>query len=121
MTSTPTPAAARRSALRWIAPAAILTVLAIGVLWALPRPARVCIAIYPTPPECLTGGDPSGVIPFLVLLVLLLAAFVTCALLVPARRRALVLGLLAGALALVFLVGVAVTLSAAAGPGYPVY
>ncbi len=118
-TPSPTPAAARpRSLAWWLVPTGILSVLAIGVLWALPRPAQVCIMIYPTPPECLTGGDPSGIIPFLVLIVLVYAAIVTCALLVPARVRTLVLGLLTGALGLVILVGVLVTLAAASNTGY---
>ncbi len=122
MTATDSPApdttARRRSLAWWLAPTGILAVLAIGVLWALPRPAQACIMIYPTPPECLTGGDASGVIPFLVLIVLAYAAIVTCALLVPPHRRALVLGLLTGALGLLVLVGVASTLAAAAAPGY---
>lgn len=108
-----TPAPARpRSIAWWLAPAGVFALLAIGVLWAIPKPASVCIAIYPPPPECAVG-DPSTVLPFLVLLVLLYAALVTCALLVPARHRALVLGLLSGALGLVALVGLAVTLAAA--------
>jgi hypothetical protein len=113
-----TPTARARSLAWWLAPTGILAVLAIGVLWALPRPAQACIAIYPTPPECLTGGDPSGVVPFLVLIVLVYAAIVTCALLVPVGRRALVLGLLSGALGLVVLVGIATTLAGAAAPVY---
>jgi hypothetical protein len=107
-----------RSLAWWLVPTGILAVLAIGVLWSLPRPAQACIAIYPTPPECLTGGDPSGVVPFLVLIVLVYAAIVTCGLLVPPHRRALVLGLLAGGLGLVILVGVATTLAASAAPVY---
>ena len=119
MTSTDQPTAAgTRSVAWWLLPTGILALLAIGVLWALPRPAQACIAIYPTPPECLTGGDPSGVIPFLVLIVLVYAAIVTSALLVPAHRRALVLGLLTGALGLLVLIGVASTLAAAATPVY---
>jgi hypothetical protein len=115
MTIEPTPD--RRALLWWLLPTGVVAVLAIGILWSLPRPAQVCIAIYPPPPECLTGGDPTGVIVFLVLIVLVYAALVTCALLVPARRRTLVLGLLSGALALVILVGVATTLAAGtAGP-----
>jgi|GEM_PF-1691344 hypothetical protein len=116
--ATPVPARPRLRPLAWwLVPTGVLAVLAIGVLWALPRPAQVCIMIYPTPPECLTGGDPSGVIPFLVLIVLVYAAIVTCGLLVPAHRRALVLGLLTGALGLVIVVGVLATL-AAANTGY---
>lgn len=111
-------AARSRSLAWWLAPTAILAVVAIGALWALPRPAQPCIAIYPPPPECATGGDPAGVIPFLVLIVLLYAAIVTCALLVPVARRALVLGILSGALALVILIGVAVTLAVASPPIY---
>jgi hypothetical protein len=115
----PTDAPARpRSLAWWLVPLGIAAVAAIGILWAIPRPAQACILIYPAPPECATGGDPSTVIPFLVLVVALYAAIVTCALLVPARRRPLVLGLLAGALGLVFLVGLATTLSAAQQPYY---
>jgi len=119
MTTTDSPTPVRpRSLAWWLAPTGVLAMLAIGVLWALPRPAQVCIMIYPTPPECLTGGDPSGVIPFLVLIVLIYAAIVTSALLVPAHRRTLVLALLTGALALVILIGIATTLAAASGPVY---
>lgn len=109
---------ARRVLLWWLLPTGVVAVLAIGILWSLPRPQTLCPAIYPAPPECFTGGDPSGVIPFLVLIVLLYAALVTCALLVPAHRRGLVLGLLSGALGLVVLLGVATTLAAASPPMY---
>jgi hypothetical protein len=102
-----------RSIAWWLVPLGIASVAAIGILWAIPRPADACIAIYPAPPECATGGDPSAVIPFLVLIVALYAAVVTCALLIPARLRPLVLGLLSGALGLVFLVGLVTTLAAA--------
>lgn len=104
-----------RSIAWWLAPAGAFALVAIGVLWAIPKPTGVCIAIYPPPPECAVG-DPSTVLPFLVLLVLLYAALVASALLVPARRRALVLGLLCGALGLVALIGLAVTLAAATAP-----
>ncbi len=91
----------------------MFAVVAIGILWAIPRPAEACILIYPAPPECATGGDPSTVIPFLVLIVGLYAAVVTCALLIPVRLRPLVLGLLAGGMGLIFLIGLATTLAAA--------
>jgi hypothetical protein len=117
--ATAAPAPARpRSLAWWLAPTGVFAVVAIGVLWAIPRPAQMCIMIYPPPPECATGGDPSTVIVFLVLIVALYAALVTCALLVPERLRLLVLGLLSGALGLVFLVGLAATLAASAGPTY---
>lgn len=123
MTAAPPPAPAEtanpaRSLLAWLAPTGLFAIVGIGILWAIPRPAQVCIAIYPPPPECATGGDPSTVLPFLVLLVALYAAIVTCALLLPARLRPLVLGLLTGALGLVFLVGLAVTLAAASVSPY---
>lgn len=102
-----------RSLAWWLAPLGAFAVLAIGILWAIPRPAEACIMIYPAPPECATGGDPSTVIAFMVILVALYAAIVTCGLLIPARYRRLVLGLLAGAMGLVFLVGLATTLAAA--------
>ena len=102
-----------RSLAWWLAPLGAFAVLAIGILWAIPRPAEACIMIYPAPPECATGGDPSTVIAFMVILVALYAAIVTCGLLIPAQRRPLVLGLLAGAMGLVFLVGLATTLAAA--------
>jgi hypothetical protein len=118
-TATTVPALIRpRSLAWWLAPTGVFAVVAIGILWAIPRPAQMCIMIYPPPPECSTGGDPSTVMAFLVLIVALYAAIVTCALLVPARLRLLVLGLLSGALVLVFLVGLAATLAAASGPNY---
>jgi len=118
-TETPAPTPARQRSLAWwLAPTGVLAVIAIGVLWAIPRPAQACILIYPAPPECATGGDPSTVIAFLVLIVAIYAAIVTCALLIPARLRALVLGLLSGALGLVILIGLAATLAASAGPTY---
>ncbi|WP_395639134.1 hypothetical protein [Pseudolysinimonas sp.] len=100
----------------WLAPLGVFAVVAIGTLWAIPRPAEACIMIYPAPPECATGGAPTALIPFLVLIVGLYAAIVTCALLIPARLRPLVLGVLAGAMALVFLIGLASALAAAQQP-----
>lgn len=111
-TGSETPRAARSLAW-WLAPLGAFAVIAIGILWAIPRPAEACIMIYPAPPECATGGDPSTVIAFMVILVALYAAIVTCGLLIPFARRPLVLGLLAGAMGLVFLVGLATTLAAA--------
>ncbi len=117
--TTATPAPTRhRSLAWWLAPTGLITVVAMGILWAIPRPAQACIMIYPTPPECATGGDPSTVIAFLVLIVALYAAIVTCALLIPARLRPLMLGLLSGALGLVILIGLAVTLAASQQPYY---
>jgi hypothetical protein len=115
--STPTPERTR-SLVWWLAPTGLLAVIAIGVLWAIPRPAQACILIYPAPEECATGGDPTTVIAFLVLIVAIYAAIVTCALLIPARLRPLVLGLLSGALGLVILIGLAATLADSAGPVY---
>src|SRR5688500_15544162 len=118
-TATTAPAPPRHHPLLWwLAPAGVFAVVAIGILWAIPRPADACIAIYPPPPECATGGDPTTVIVFLVLIVALYAAIVTCALLIPARQRPLVLGVLSGALGLVFLIGLATALAASAGPTY---
>lgn len=117
--ATTAPAPSRQRSLGWwLAPTGVFAVVAIGILWAIPRPAQACIMIYPPPPECATGGDPSMVIVFLVLIVALYAALVTSALLVPARLRLLVLGLLSGALVLVFLVGLAATLAASTGQTY---
>ncbi len=106
----------RRSLLLWLLPTGLFALAAVGILWALPRPAVPCIAIYPPPPEC-AAGDTSVIIPFLVIIVLLYAALVACALLVT-RARTLVLSLLTGALVLVFAVGVLTALSAASGPVY---
>lgn len=116
-TNTPGPTPVRhRSLAWWLVPTGVLALGAIGVLWAIPRPAQVCVMIDPPPPACGAGGDPSTVIAFLVLIVAVYAAIVTCALLVPARARALVLGVLSGALGLVALIGLAATLAAVAGP-----
>lgn len=106
---------AGHSAARWFVPLGAFALAAIGILWALPRPAPACIMIYPSPPECATGA---AVLPFLVLIVGFYAAIVTCGLLIPSQRRPLVLGLLAGAMGLVFLIGVATALAAAAPPVY---
>lgn len=100
-----------RSLLAWLLPSGLLTLAAIGILWALPRPPMPCIMIYPAPPEC-ANGDTSVVMPFLVILVLLYAALVACAVLLT-KARPLVLGLLTGALGLTFLVGLVAVLSAA--------
>lgn len=110
------PAPTRRTTLAWLLPTGLFALLAVGILWALPRPAVPCIAIYPPPPEC-AAGDTSVVIPFLVLVVLIYAAIVACALLVT-RARTLVLGLLSGALGLVAVIGVFAVLAAASGPVY---
>lgn len=107
-----------RSAAFWLLPTGLFALAAIGILWALPRPVTPCIAIYPTPPEC-AAGDTSVVIPFLVLIVLLYAAIVACAVLVT-RSRAVVLGILSAALGLLFLGGVIAVLSAA-NPGPVIY
>jgi hypothetical protein len=108
---TPTPAAPARSNVWWLLPTGLFALAAIGILWALPRPASACIAIYPAPPECAVG-DTSVVIPFLVLIVFAYAAIVACAVLVT-RSRTLVLGILTGVLGLLFLIGLAAVLAAA--------
>ncbi|MEO5534318.1 MAG: hypothetical protein ABIR17_04225 [Pseudolysinimonas sp.] len=105
--------AAPRGLVLWLAPAGVFALAAIGILWALPRPAAVCPAIYPVPPECATGTDSSVVLPFLVGIVFVYAAIIACTLLVTSRWRPLVLGLLLGLLALGFLIGVTTVLSAA--------
>ncbi len=110
----PTPA---RSNVLWLLPTGLFALAAVGILWALPRPASACIAIYPAPPEC-AAADTSVVIPFLVLIVFAYAAIVACAVLVT-RSRTLVLGILTGVLGLLFLIGLA-TVVAAARPG-PIY
>lgn len=107
-TAAPAPA---RSAAFWLLPTGLFALAAIGILWALPRPTTACIAIYPTPPEC-AAGDTSVVIPFLVLIVVLYAAIVACAILAT-RSRAVVLGILTGALGLLFLIGLLTVLTAA--------
>ena len=118
VTPTPTPAApTSRSNVLWLLPSGLFALAAIGILWALPRPVAACIAIYPAPDNC-GAGDTSVVIPFLVLIVFAYAAIVACALLVT-RHRGVVLGILTGVLALVFLIGLA-TVIAAADPG-PIY
>lgn len=113
-----TPTRTPRSLAWWLTPLGVFAVVAIGILWAIPRPEQLCPLIYPAPPECATGGDASSVIPFLVLIVALYAAIVTCALLIPVRLRPLVLGLLAGALGLIFLIGLATTIATAQQPVY---
>jgi len=109
-----TAAAPTRSNVFWLLPTGLFALAAIGILWALPRPASACIAIYPAPENCGTG-DTSVVIPFLVLIVFAYAAIVACAALVT-RPRALVLGILTGVLGLLFVIGLA-TVLAAASPG----
>lgn len=117
------PAAATRPAMSaalnvwWLLPSGLFSLLAIGILWALPRPIAPCIAIYPPPEDC-GASDTSVVLPFLVLIVFTYAAIVACALLVT-RPRGVVLGILTGFLGLLFLIGL-VTVLAAADPG-PVY
>jgi len=110
-------APATRSNVLWLLPTGLFALAAIGILWALPRPATPCILIYPAPPECAVG-DTSVVIPFLVLIVVAYAALVACAVLVT-RPRGVVLGILTGVLGLLFLIGLA-TVLAAADPG-PIY
>jgi len=117
VTPTPTPAGPARSNVLWLLPSGLFALAAIGILWALPRPASACIAIYPAPENC-GAGDTSVVIPFLVLIVFAYAAIVACAVLVT-RPRGVVLGILTGVLALLFLIGLA-TVLAAADPG-PIY
>ena len=117
ITPTPTPVAPAQSNIFWLLPTGLFALAAIGILWALPRPASACIAIYPAPDECAIG-DTSVVIPFLVLIVFAYAAIVACAVLVT-RSRTLVLGILTGVLGLLFLIGLA-TVLAAANPG-PLY
>lgn len=117
-TAAPTPVPpGTRSHVLWLLPTGLFSLAAIGILWALPRPVSACIAIYPAPKECAVG-DTSVVIPFLVLLVFAYAAIVACAVLVT-RHRTLVLGILSGALVLLFVIGLA-TVLAAASPG-PIY
>lgn len=108
---------------RWIIPAGIGLLLAIGVLWAIPVD-RICIAIDPPPPECRHAAASGPALVGSVLLVFGYAALVVCALLLPGRRRPLVLGILSGALGVVFLVSLLAAL-AGAGSGpmspYPMY
>jgi hypothetical protein len=113
-----TPAAPSRANALWLLPTGLFALAAIGILWALPRPVTPCIAIYPIPPECAVG-DTSVVIPFLVLIVLLYAAIVASAVLVT-RSRAVVLGILTGALGVLFLIGL-MTVLIAADPGQVIY
>jgi len=113
MTDT-SPAPASRALLIWLLPTGLLALAAIGILWALPRPTPMCAAIYPAPPGC-SAGDPSVVMPFLVIIVLLYAAIVACALLLT-RGRSLTLGLLTGGLVLVFAVGALAALTSVGAP-----
>lgn len=119
-TSAPT-APPRPAVARWLVPAGLGVLLAIGVLWSIPV-ERYCIAIYPPPPGCSDGPDSSG--PALigsVLLVFGYAALVVCALLLPARLRPLVLGLVCGALGLVFAFALVGVLNGGPLYSYPVY
>lgn len=113
----------RPALVRWILPVGVGLLLAIGVLWSIPAP-EVCILIYPAPPGCGEGGGSvtGPAVVGSITLVFGYAAFVACALLLPARRRPLVLGILGGVLALVFLVSLVAALSGSAQPTpYPVY
>lgn len=111
-----TNAPVRPALARWIIPAGVGLLLALGVLWSIPV-ERYCAAIYPPPPECAGPAASGPALVGSVILVFGYAALVVCALLLPARLRPLVLGILSGVLGLVFLV----TLLAVLNGGGPVY
>jgi hypothetical protein len=60
----------------WLAAAAVLSVIAIGVLWPLQQVGQVCILIYPAPPGC--GATEPRWVPFVAIgfVIALLAAAV---------------------------------------------
>ena len=47
VTPTPPPAVSPRSNVFWLLPTGLFALAAIGILWALPRPATPCLLIYP--------------------------------------------------------------------------
>lgn len=109
-----------RGKLLWLATTGAGAILAIGILWSLRAEATLCPAIYPSPPNCgVDGGVGLALVP-MVLIVFGYAAIFACVELVAPRWRTLVLALLAGALGLIFVVGVVVVLASGATPE-PIY
>lgn len=49
----------------WLAAVAVLSVIAIGVLWPLQHVGQVCILIYPAPPGC--GATEPQWVPFVAI------------------------------------------------------
>ena len=102
-------------AFRWLFPAGLFTLLAIGLLWAI-RPDD-CIEYYPDGCQAVSTDSPAIVAGGIM--IALYAAMVTVALTVLARpQRTIVLWLLTGGLVFVFLVALLVSLTL--GGGSPV-
>ena len=94
----------------WIAIGAVLSVVAIAVLWPLQQVGQVCIMIYPAPPGC--GADEPRWVPLVAigLVVALLAAQVVVYFTVPRSRTPIIL-LSAGIVVVVLLAAAIVALS----------
>ena len=94
----------------WIAIGAVLSVVAIAVLWPLQQVGQVCIMIYPAPPGC--GADEPRWVPLVAigLVIALLAAQVVVYFTVQRARTPLIL-LSAGIVVVVLLAAAIVALS----------
>ena len=94
----------------WIAIGAVLSVMAIAVLWPLQQVGQVCIMIYPAPPGC--GADEPRWVPLVAigLVIALLAAQVVVYFTVQRARTPLIL-LSAGIVVVVLLAAAIVALS----------
>ncbi|CAN5225752.1 hypothetical protein BH11ACT5_BH11ACT5_15480 [soil metagenome] len=75
----------------WIAIGAVLSVVAIAVLWPLQQVGQVCILIYPAPPGC--GASEPRWVPLvgIGLVIALLAAQVVVYFTVPRSRTPIIL------------------------------
>ena len=113
MTTTAIARTAAAPAFRWLFPTGLFALLAIGLLWAI-RP-NDCVELYPNGCQAVSTDSPAIIAGGI--LIALYAAIVTVALTVFGRpHRTVVLWLLTGALVLVFLIGLLVSLSTSSGP-----
>jgi hypothetical protein len=107
------PGTASAPAFRWLFPTGLFSLLAIGLLWAI-RP-NDCIEYYPNGCQAVSTDSPAIVAGGIM--IALYAAIVTVALTVVGRpHRTIVLWLLTGGLAFVFLVALLVSLTFGGSP-----